>query len=581
MNNQQEETNILNKHKNDPYQLINSALALQRQYPFDSEEFCILISEFINSKQLDIFRITLIAINSGINIFDAATLMVKILSRLDIINPDSLLDFLALFGESTKNDLASNMFYEPIKGLAGIINKNTDKIETTILTRKDSRLYGYLNAIYLGAVSKDFNVGYEKILMLLNSGDNELIATGLRSLGTISELSISKIQEIQNRVSDFCLNENMTIATNAVFALCKFAEKEKALKEKIIYFSKSIHPEIQYEIARYLQSKAAVFDEYHLELTLNICHYDLKWNGISQSLDFILFELDNNNRIEETIQIINKWISSHGRESLQNIKFEEIFHYSINNIIKNQTLLSYFATNWLNSDDSRFHYILSRLFDYLCIYNKTPVELNPEMLITLERNDLLYILRKILGYIHDYEKSIYLVASLLKIKLTPDSTNLIKSTLIEEYGSRHPLKAIEILKSLLTKDSKYSVGSKKILRACLKEITKQNLQLEKLDRIPELQPNIDTQIKLKLAMQKSISNASAEALNSSVFLGCANCIQLKEGYSWFSYNQEQDIIVNKMQKLSHSIDVPRGEMLDEVGMALARFNYRCVKRGEQ
>ncbi|WP_392536609.1 hypothetical protein [Legionella sp. 227] len=584
MNNYQEITNSLNKLKNDPYQLINAMLNLQRQYPFDSEEFCLLISKFINNMQIDIFCTAQIAINSGINIFDASSLLIKILTRLKIISPDSLLDFLALFSEAAENDLALGMFYEPIKELARITNKNTDKIdkiESAILARKDSRLYGYLNSIYLGTVSKDFNVGYEKIIKMLDSEDNEIIATGVRSLGMIHGLSIEKIHQTQNRVANLCLNEDMQIASSAVFTLCKFAEKDNSLKEKIYALSESKHPEIQYEIAKYLQSKKGDMDNDDINLILNICCYNLKWKAISQSLDFILFDLTEKNKIKESIQIINKWISSHALEDLTLTKFEEIFHYSINNIVKNKIIMSYLTTDWLNSDDPRFHKVLNELFNFINTIKSIYIEVNPELLIDFKYNDFLYVMRKILGYINDYDHSAYLVASILKVpNLTTNVENLIKSILIEYHGIKYHNKINCILNGLLSKEFGYSVKAKRIIKECIAEIDQKNKLNNSLGKMYELQPNLDNQIKINRAVHQSISKASAAALSNSTLLESINKIQIKEGNSWFSYNQGQDIVIYKMNTLSHTIEIPRGEILDEIGSAMERFNFRRVKRGE-
>ena len=57
--------------------------------------------------------------------------------------------------------------------------------------------------------------------------------------------------------------------------------------------------------------------------------------------------------------------------------------------------------------------------------------------------------------------------------------------------------------------------------------------------------------------------------------------KIKEGIGWFSYMHGKYSEVSSMKNFSESIELPKADVLDEVGAIIERQGFRAAKRGQQ
>ncbi|WP_106225015.1 hypothetical protein [Legionella pneumophila] len=190
----------LEKVKDNPHELMETLLSLYRKLPSEKLDFYEEVSNFINDEKIDIYDVALNVISKGKNIFIVSHLLSQLANNIKIINSETFLAFLTLYYEETTNDLAANIFYEPIKKLAENADSGLEKIEQEILINKEQRLYGYLNAIYVGYAKRDILVGYSKFMDMINSGAHLLISLGLRGLGLLQNIPEDLFTEIKKLV---------------------------------------------------------------------------------------------------------------------------------------------------------------------------------------------------------------------------------------------------------------------------------------------------------------------------------------------------------------------------------------------
>ncbi|STX50919.1 Uncharacterised protein [Legionella busanensis] len=572
--------NRLQKAKNDPCKLIEELLSLEKEISYKNIEFYNEISNFINNEQIDIYDAAIIVISKGKNVFIVANLLSRMANNIKIINPKIFVNFLILFYEKSINDYASNMFYEPIKKLAENINNGLENVEIEIIEQREQRLYGYLNIIYIGFATRDLTIGYKRLMSMVQSGDQYLISYGLRGLGSLPNIPEELFLEIKKICLKFCDSEDTNIASSAVFTLYKLIEYEQDIKEKILFLSEKKVPEIQLEIIRLLSTKEDI-DQTDLEIIFNICQYDLKLGEISNYIDSICYKLVKKEDIPNLLKILNNWIYFHSIEVIKKANITTIFNLSIHEMFQNNELMKKLTTNWLNSDDSRYHYALTSIFESLSTYTHKSIELDSNILNTLQFNDILYIVKKILGYIDDYYIAIKLITSILKVKkITPDIEKITSEVLVEVYGDRAPLKTKIILENLLKSKCAYSRKARSIINTCFKQITDKIETLESLGKLNELQPNIDQQIKLSQAFQKLIHKASDDALRSSPLMSIMERRSIKAGNGCFFYNNGEYSQIIPMYQHSHTLEFPQEMMLDEIGYYLEKYACQRAKRNE-
>jgi len=106
--------------ENGSVSFVTELLAIEHLLPFQDKGFIESTSDFLNARNLDLFRITAEAINLGQDVFRVAHTLVQIFPHLKEIHPNSLLDFLKIYDEKTKNDLMSGQLFEPVRKRSAI-----------------------------------------------------------------------------------------------------------------------------------------------------------------------------------------------------------------------------------------------------------------------------------------------------------------------------------------------------------------------------------------------------------------------------------------------------------------------------
>ncbi|WP_415062930.1 hypothetical protein [Bdellovibrio sp.] len=561
--------------------LITELLAIEHELPYGSKDFVAPTIKHLNVKETDIFISATEAIRNGKDIFRVSELLVALFTELRPIEVSTLLNFLQEYFDKTKNDLAGGRFYDSIK------EKSKNDIEWAlsltqeILRRRDERLYSFLLTSYLGVTQADFTQGYEKIIKLTKSDESRLKQTGLRGLGLLERVPDSQKEEIAEILSRYSTDSDEDIAASAAFSLCRFAAVSKVLEEKKIELSLIGKPAARYEIMTHIWgnvSNARAISSADLTAIKNICNYNLEHKGITNNLDSLLYLLITNNHINEVEQILTEWVLKHSAEEHRRSIFVESFDSAVFEIVKNQTLLKLLFTKWLNSDDLRFHHVLSKIASYMASRGMRRAEFDLSILASFNYDDHLFIVRKIIGYILDFDISISLVLSILQLdSFDKDVGDLVASVLVEYIGYNYTYKTIQRLQSELESSSEQA---KKILNLCIKELETRSNKLKSLNRANELLPNSDHAIRLNKSFQKAMSKSMEEARAKSPLLGMVSQVSIREGLSWFSFHHGQYHEPSKMNHFSHGIELPRKDVLDEIGASMERVEFRQAKRGE-
>lgn len=561
--------------------LITELLAIEHELPYGSKDFVAPTIELLSAKNTDIFIPAADAIRNGKDVFRVSELLVALFKELQLIKISTLLDFLQEYFDKTKNDLAGGRFYDLIKEKSKNDVAWALSLTQEILLRGDERLYSFLLTAYLGVSQADFAQAYEKINYLIQSDESRLRQTGLRTLGLLEGVPDSQREEIAEILSRYSTDSDEDIAASATFSLCRFAAGSKVLEEKKTELSLIGKPAARYEIMTHIWvnvSNAKAISSVDLTAVKNICNYDLEHKGITNNLDSLLYLLITNNHINEVEQILTEWILKHSAEEHRRSIFVESFDSTVFEIVKNQNLLKLIITKWLNSDDSRFHHVLSKITSYMASHGMRRAEFDLSILASFNYDDHLFIVRKIIGYILDFDISISLVLSILKLdSFNKDVGDLVASVLVEHIGYNYTHKTIQRLQSELESSPDQA---KKILNMCIKELEKRSNELKSLNRANELLPNSDHATRLNKSFQKAMSKSMEEARAKSPLLGMVSQVAIREGKSWFSFHHGQYHEPSKMNHFSHGIELPRKDVLDEIGASIERVGFRQAKRGE-
>lgn len=559
---------------------VTEILAIEHLLPFQDKGFIESASDFINNQNLDLFQIFVEAITSGQDVFRVTHILIQMFPQLKEIETNSLLSFLKIHDEKTKNDLMSGQLFEPIKQRSAKNKVWALNLEKSILENSDKRFYSYLLSIYLGLTDSDFDFGYSKINLAYSSDVTELKSAGLRGIGLFTELPERAKEESINILLAEANNPNESIASNVAFSLSRLCEQDSRLDNKRIELSKDSLPTIRFEILRQIQFKQGDLTSSDIKIIKNLCVYDLQLKGITDSLDSIVYFLARKGHCDVVKDILMTWISSHPFEIHKEYNFTEQFDSSIFEIIKNVDLIETLVTEWFNSDDFRYHHVLQEIISYMGVYGKKTAKLKLDIIKSFNDIDFLYVVRKILGFTHDFDISISLIISILDLDaLTNKTAGLVASVLIHHIGDNYLVKTLDRL-NLEIENATKGTEKFKALSSAIAKLQEKKDQRSALPSRVELRPNANHQAELNKAFNKTMASSMKEAQKKSVIQSLFTRVAIKSGLSTFSFNNGEYREPSKMGSYSHGIELPKKDVLDEVGASFERSGFRLAKRGE-
>jgi hypothetical protein len=580
INTEEEKSKILNLN-GDGTKIISHLLSLSVELPYESDLLPKFIKELEDENNLNFLSACLHALESKADVFRVATLMKDTVLLLPNIDPSTLVEILNHFSIKMKGDMAAGLFHGTLQSLVRDNPSLASKLEQEIKLKETHDLLGYLLAIYVGVASKNFQDGYLKILAMINDNEPAIKSFGLRGLGSLEEEIKTKEEEVIKILISNNSSDNTQISANSVFSTFRLLRYFDSLQNEALKLSLSEVAEIQYEVSSYLRFDDNYLKDWQKEAILNVTKRTRSKNkGITDHLDSIMYSLQKKHSNFEFVKnILNLWIESRTTKEIIEYKIDDTFRMATTVFAVKKELMSPLLTEWFNHDNYNFHKAASCVVDYFKLHKIKPTELNTDYLKSLDYDSSLFMIRKILGFTHNFNyTATYLFSFFLNKDVSTDLCSLVSSVFIEHLGYNYPHQTIKFLEKNTEQESS-SIASK-YFELIKKELAERTQLLESLERINELRPELDTLWKIENKRQKSMSKAMEGAREGSIFNFATN-ISIKEGKSWFSYMHGQYSDVSTMAHISESIELPRADVLDVVGASMERQGFRIAKRGEK
>ncbi|MBK9038030.1 MAG: hypothetical protein IPL83_02525 [Bdellovibrionales bacterium] len=571
---------LVSAHQKGSVGFITELLAIEQMLPYGDQGFIEAASEYVNERAADIFQIASDAIASGQDVFRIAHI-VPIFPLIELIEATSLLSFLRIYDEKTENDMMSGQLFEPVRKRASLQKDWARNLESVILEKEQKRFYSYLLAIYLGFSDSDLSFGYGKIKTAYTSEVPELRGIGLRGIAILPKLSDEEKQESFKVLILSADSSDEAVACNSAFSIARLHSESEDLNRKRIELSKTSVPAVRFEILRQIQFKQGTLTPDDIQIVKNLCVYDLSLKGISDSLDNIIYFLITKGEADAVRDILNTWVASHSFEEHVSCNFPEIFDSSAFEMLKNRDLMQRLITDWFNADDSRFHHVLQEVISYMGVHGTKTIALEPAAVSSWTDDDVLYVVRKVLGFVHDFDISISLILSILDREILSGKTaGVIRSVLVEHIGDNYLVRTIDRLNSEIQNAVAGSTKFKTLSDA-LQRLQEKLSAKSALSRRDELMPNAAHEAELNRAFHKSMNASMKEARKKSVLGNLFSQITVRDALSTFSYTHGEFRPPSKMGSFSHGIELPKKDVLDEVGASFERAGFRLAKRGEQ
>lgn len=297
-------------------------------------------------------------------------------------------------------------------------------------------------------------------------------------------------------------------------------------------------------------------------------------------LDHTLAKLldDANERQTEVVAFLNAWILQHiGSRSIEK-SFADEFHQCIYKLAAQEKCFASILTNWLAHEAREFPAIAAGVLNKLLVSGFSGVRLDPSLLNAMTPSELHFLGGRILGFIFDTENLLSVSLSFLEMndQRLEESLPLLGSLIVGDIGYDYPGATTEALMRAEQRETRPFVLA--ALRAWRSAIEASQEALKALPRRSELRPPSRLQRNFALARSKQMERARKEASKDSIVSKIATLIPLKAGIASFNHTRGQYSEPSLLQTVSHTIEIPRREVMDPVGYAIRGFELRAAKK---
>lgn len=534
----------------------------------------------------DIFIIATKSIESkALRVFDVLHTIESALPYINNLQAEGIIKLVAAQHEGTKNDLAGGMFYNRlIEKLEGL--PDTCREIHYLLRSKTMQATINLYPVPIIALAKSCPEDAIKLVLEdAESSNNFLKQEALWTLGRLLAMSLVK-SDSQSSASDIIIknisNPTEEIRQAAIRTAACTAHVTNAFDECLTKLGELGDQHALSNIANAISMNTAEMKEkQRFEDWLKLlCKLTPAYGGILQQLDFVLSQLLSNERHQQlVISWLSEWGSIHAEDIPRDKSIAEIFNTTSHELANRPVLLSQLITDWLLNDNRKLASAAAGLLSHLWVSGLRNPEFDISRLDSLERSDLLFLARRMLGFVFSEDHLFSLATSLLKTREAKQRAfGLAYALLVDEIGKDYPSSTIEKLES-----AKASTTEIELLNFYSSSIAAINSRIDTLNTLPrlaELRPPPRIQREFSKARDKQMRASMEEAQKGSIMRQLCTEIPLKAGIGSFSFRDGVYGEPTYMQSISHSVSLPMREALDSVGYDLHLFSMRIAKRDE-
>lgn len=556
--------------KNKLLEALNSPKEFYRQLIEirDEKELVNLCTQLKSEFEIDYFQLAISSINDGQDIYLLTHTLEKIayLSILDTKNILSLYDTLFNQGQ--------NSFYNITKNICDNNEEFAKDILKSFYLIDKEYITFHISTIIVSLHNTHGTNQYQNVKSFLTNNKN--IIKTKSAIDTIDKISINEEEskEIYSLFQNIIKLKNLEFNYLIIQVSNNLKNTYPSFKNLLVQCSKFENGNIRFHISQVLMfnKKEFINEDWFKECLLSLKSTQSKEVGTIQNIAFTLNHIvEETNSINLTKEFFLIWIENSDISSNFPDKKLDIF---INEITKKHpNLTNKLITHIFNSENKKIHLILHHF-----ISSKT--ELDTTVLDSLNDIDLLFICRKILGYLYQFEEQKSLVLSILKKKnINKDTVDLVNEVFINYIGDDYPYETLEYFQNMkyrkLTKHEKY------ICDTVIKNLESKNEMRKNLKRLKELQPSISESREINKANNNSMRKMMDKAQEDSIFSQIATKILIKYGKGNFSNINNKYTEPTEMHTMSTSIAIPTSERAHPIYKSIEKYHFKIAKKEDK
>ncbi|MGR9585279.1 hypothetical protein [Pandoraea sputorum] len=520
--------------------------------------------------------------HAGMNVFDQLHVLQAALPYLNILDVRSILDLYEAKHETTKNDLAGGMFHVVLEQwLAQHPDTAKALHESAVVSPMASHRSLVCSAVV--AISKnDFAEAVEMAVEDSKSERPDVAVTGIWTLGRllIDSTDKSLTEKLEASIAGYLGAAELSVRQQAVHAACRAMQKSRAFDQNVLAMARAGDQHALCGIADALFNHWKIIrEQVELNVWLAVLSLlDVEYRGGTTAADGVFCNLIEATGYEDVVlDTLQAWVARRPPD-WRDTAFAKTFPRTISALRGIPILWSRFLTTWMLSESKSHPAALTGLVGDVSDEGGA-IRFDTTVINELDAEGLVFLARRTLGFFIDADVQLSLTYSLLGSK--DASTRiypLVRALIVSEIGYDYPETTV---KSLEHRIAETEGEEKSFLENTLGEL-KAIIDAERdLPRLKALRPQAQLRRYYAKARAEQMRGMLRDASKASIFHMIASKITIKAGNGMFSHNAGGYGDVTTMGEISHSIELPRREVLDPIGNEIRMRQFRSATRGQK
>lgn len=538
----------------------------------------------IAARQLDILALGSERIRQGANVFDVLHLIESALPFLDGLNLVSLIDLCEAKYERTKNDFAGGAIHGAIESWLADRPAQAIDLHGRVLGGLTDASANLLSNAVVALARSDYARAFE--LARADAGDASPLRAGVGTW-TLGRLLLQETAPADLRAdvvaSLSTLIETTTedLRTQAIRAATGAMHSSTAFDALLKRLANDGDQDVLAGVATALFLKAGeMLARGDLQEWLGfMTGLTPKFKGALDNLDHAMSRLlTQPANAPVVVSTLTQWAARHGERAAIDKAVTESFHDTVDKLSHMEPEWSALVTDWLLSEQQHAACLAGMLTS---LPHRTPLalRLDKQRLDALEPAGLLFLARRMLGYVYDRAQITSMALSMLESHAAKDRIfPVLRALLVDEIGYDYPGSTVEACKAAASTCA--AEGAVEFLTGVVDALEQLCKSSDDLPRLNELRPPMSLRRQFALARARQMNDSVEEAQKNSIWRQIATEIPIKAGRGTFSYQNASYGPSMKMSSFSHSIEMPRREVFDPVGNAIRLLQFRRTTKDE-
>ena len=537
------------------------------------------------AKSVDILTVAAQRIRSGCQVFDVLHLVEAALPYLSRIAVPSVIDLCNAKYEQTKGDMMAGAIHGALETWLETRPDDAREVHTGVLGNLSEATASLLGNAVVALSKTDYAAAVNLAKGDVRSGVSMRAQVGAWTLGRLLlddqttqesvNVVVEAVIELIERGQGELRSEGIKAAVRAMHAMPAFDSILQHLAERgdqdvlcsaaTALFLKSNEIRERGITQRWLQLLTALKPEF---------------KGAIRDFDYALSRmLAEPSNAETVVSALSQWVSNHGHKGAIDSETAELFDDTLRRLLALEEGSSLLVTSWLLSERQEHAGALAGALIQLSHHSEVELRLDRNRIDQLTPNDLLFLARRMLGYVHDRAQITSLSLSMLRSKdVETRIYPVLRALLVDEIGYDYPGSTATTLRA--TAETTSSKSDTEFLLSAAEAIDQIVEAQNALPSLSELRPPTMLSRLFARARAKQMADSLEEANKNSIWRQVATEIPIKAGAGTFSYRDSNYGPSMKLSSMSHSIELPRREAFDPIGNSIRHIGFRIVKRGK-